>query len=553
MTRNGQTRMNQSDRKYRPYWEWTVLVLAMGFIAFIRFRFLSVPLERDEGEYAYMAQLLLKGIPPYTEAYSMKFPGIYFIYAIILKVFGETHTGIHTALLLVNLVTVILIYFLGRRLLGGWEGVLAAAAFAVSSAMPVVQGFWANSEHFLIFFVMAGLLLLLMSADSLSSFLFFLSGFFLGSAFLVKQHGILFFLFACIFLAYLFFRNHDLPLKVKILKFSLFFLGFLTPVVSAVAYLILKDAFKPFWFWTFIYASRYAVSNPLSEGFHILHENLINIVTPTSILWVTALMELIASWKDKKRASECIFLSGFFLASILTVSVGFYFRPHYFILLLPSLALLAGTGLKTFSMYLSKFRIKTVQTGIPVLLGTALFLQPFITYPAVFFQWTPEKLCKQVYGPNPFIESLVIAHYIQQHTSPGDKVFVFGSEPQIYFYTKRRAATGYLYTYPLTESHPFVSQMQKELILDVEESKPKYLVSVNILGSWYNYANPKLNEWIFNWFSRYSSEYYKQVGFIDLISRSKTEYVWGPEAATYVPQSKYWVAILEKNQGNSAE
>ncbi|PIP35691.1 MAG: hypothetical protein COX20_09995, partial [Desulfobacterales bacterium CG23_combo_of_CG06-09_8_20_14_all_52_9] len=143
-----------------------------------------------------MAQLLLKGIPPYTEAYSMKFPGIYFIYAIILRVFGETHTGIHTALLLVNLATAVIIYLIGRRLFGRWEGVVAGIAFAESSAMPVVQGFWANSEHFLIIFAVAGLLLLLMSADSLSSFLFFLSGFSLGSAFLVKQHGILFFLFA---------------------------------------------------------------------------------------------------------------------------------------------------------------------------------------------------------------------------------------------------------------------------------------------------------------------------------------------------------------------
>jgi len=545
--------MNQSDRKYRPYWEWTTLVLALGFIAFIRFRFLSVPLERDEGEYAYMAQLLLKGIPPYTEAYSMKFPGIYFIYAIILRVFGETHTGIHTALLLVNLATAVIIYLIGRRLFGRWEGVVAGIAFAESSAMPVVQGFWANSEHFLIIFAVAGLLLLLMSADSLSSFLFFLSGFSLGSAFLVKQHGILFFLFACIFLAYLFFRNHLLTLNVKILKFGIFFLGFLTPVASAFAYLISKDAFKPFWFWAFTYASRYASSTPLPEGFHMLRTYFINMATPTSILWVTALMGLIASWKDKKRDSESVFLSGFFLASILAVSIGFYFRPHYFILLLPSLALLAGMGIKTLSRYLSKFRIKTVQMGIPVLLGVAIFLQPFMTYSAVFFQWTPEKLCKQVYGPNPFIESFVIAQYIQNHSSPDDKVFVFGSEPQIYFYTKRRAVTGYVYMYPLTESHPYVSQMQKELILDIEESKPKYMVSVNVLGSWYNYANPELNEWIFNWFSRYGNEYYKKVGFIDMISKSKTEYVWGPKAATYTPRSKYWVAILEKTPGNSAE
>jgi hypothetical protein len=41
----------------------------------VRVRLADVPLERDEGEYAYIVQLLLQGIPPYSIAYNMKFPG----------------------------------------------------------------------------------------------------------------------------------------------------------------------------------------------------------------------------------------------------------------------------------------------------------------------------------------------------------------------------------------------------------------------------------------------------------------------------------------------
>ncbi|MGC1454185.1 MAG: hypothetical protein WA946_03240, partial [Nitrospirota bacterium] len=35
------------------------------FVVIVRARLLDVPLERDEGEYAYMGQLLIQGIPPY--------------------------------------------------------------------------------------------------------------------------------------------------------------------------------------------------------------------------------------------------------------------------------------------------------------------------------------------------------------------------------------------------------------------------------------------------------------------------------------------------------
>ena len=66
----------------------------------IRIRLLGIPLERDEGEYAYSGQLMLQGIPPYKLAYNMKFPGTYAAYAAIMAIFGQTIAGIHFGLLL---------------------------------------------------------------------------------------------------------------------------------------------------------------------------------------------------------------------------------------------------------------------------------------------------------------------------------------------------------------------------------------------------------------------------------------------------------------------
>ena len=56
-------------------------LIFLGMVVYIRFRLLGLPLERDEGEYAYMAQQLLQGVLPYTESTSLKFPGIFFVYA----------------------------------------------------------------------------------------------------------------------------------------------------------------------------------------------------------------------------------------------------------------------------------------------------------------------------------------------------------------------------------------------------------------------------------------------------------------------------------------
>jgi hypothetical protein len=80
---------------------WLLIAITIAVIAGLRFRLLDVPLERDEGEYAYAGQLILQGIPPYSLVYNMKLPGVYEAYALILAVFGQTHTAIHLGLLII--------------------------------------------------------------------------------------------------------------------------------------------------------------------------------------------------------------------------------------------------------------------------------------------------------------------------------------------------------------------------------------------------------------------------------------------------------------------
>src|SRR5512147_626395 len=92
------------------------LILIILFVIFVRVRLLEIPLERDEGEYAYMGQLILQGIPPYSEAYNVKFPGTYLMYALVLAVFGQTTGGIHIGLMLINCTTIFLVYALGKKI-----------------------------------------------------------------------------------------------------------------------------------------------------------------------------------------------------------------------------------------------------------------------------------------------------------------------------------------------------------------------------------------------------------------------------------------------------
>lgn len=52
-----------------------ILIASVAISLIVRSRMLNAPLERDEGEDGYIAQLLLAGHAPWQLAYNQKLPG----------------------------------------------------------------------------------------------------------------------------------------------------------------------------------------------------------------------------------------------------------------------------------------------------------------------------------------------------------------------------------------------------------------------------------------------------------------------------------------------
>src|SRR5206468_1407052 len=155
----------------RRAWALGVLALVGLATAGIRLRLLDIPIDRDEGEYAYFAQLLLQGIPPYAQAYNFKMPGIYAVYAVILALFGQTPTAIHLGLLIVDAVTIVLVFFVADRVFGPTVAALAeilptSYLTVALSAFGFSAFFWARATRARALFVtlFAGAALLATSA-----------------------------------------------------------------------------------------------------------------------------------------------------------------------------------------------------------------------------------------------------------------------------------------------------------------------------------------------------------------------------------------------------
>jgi 4-amino-4-deoxy-L-arabinose transferase-like glycosyltransferase len=299
-----------------------LLLGVIAIFAIIRFRLRDMPLERDEGEYAYAGQLILQGVPPYKLAYNMKLPGTYAAYALIMGSLGQTSAGIHLGLLLINAGTIVLMYVLAARLFGRIAGLVAAASYGLLSTSASVLGLEGHASHFVVFPAVAGLLVLLAALDSKRAWLFFFSGMLMGLAFVMKQPGIFFAIFAGL---YLLRREWTRPLQSKNLltRFGLFALGVVLPYGLTCLILWRAGVFGKFWFWTFSYARHYG--QPLAESLQDLREMFAYVVEPSVPVWLMAAVGLTAFWWDAKARRHAPFCLGFLAFSFLAVCPGFFF------------------------------------------------------------------------------------------------------------------------------------------------------------------------------------------------------------------------------------
>ena len=253
------------SHKALPFGWCLLAVIVFGLVLVIRIRLLEIPLERDEGEYAYAGQLMLQGIPPYKLAYNMKFPGTYAAYAVIMSIFGQTTGAIHLGLLLVNAATIVLIFLLGRRLMNPTAGIAAAMSYAILSMSPSVLGLAAHATNFVVLPVLGGTLLLLNESGRQQFGRLLASGLLFGLAVLMKQPALFFIVFAAIYLVSKGVqrgtRLRDISLE------SLFFtVGVILPLGIALLLLWRAGVFDRFWFWAIDYARQYGTLVPLSEA-----------------------------------------------------------------------------------------------------------------------------------------------------------------------------------------------------------------------------------------------------------------------------------------------
>ena len=160
------------------------------------------------------------------------------------------------------------------------------------------------------------------------------------------------------------------------------------------------------------------------------------------------------------------------------------FYPHYYQLWLPPLCIAAGWSLAALG---ARTRLPTAVTaagGAAVALALAFEVGPAYALSAA--DWSDTK-----YG-DVFLRSRDIAEEVRGMIGPGETIFQWGNEPEIYLYARRSPPSGVLWAQHM-QTGPLRNSLRSRALAQLSVADPQLVVFSNdqppptgALGAWFN-------------------------------------------------------------------
>jgi 4-amino-4-deoxy-L-arabinose transferase-like glycosyltransferase len=456
------------------------IALALAAIA-LRAPHFDLPLERDEGGYAYIAWRMQYGELPYRDWFDQKPPGITLAYRAALALPVDPSVAIRAVAALSAAAAAVAVWALACALLGEAAGAAAAALYVLMSADPMLQGPIANTEVFMVPWIAAAAWLALRAPrgarGSLAADLGV--GLALGIASVFKQVAAV---NAPFLLAVVWWRA---PRADRTRRTVQALAGFAAGGALIWGAIVLwfwhRGAFAPALDAVLLHNLRYSSDLTLAERWAGLRYVVPQLAPTQATAWLVAVVGLVRLWRRSDRF-PAVFLTGFAAVNAVGVSASGLYFPHYFQQLLPAVAILAAAALSR-------------APRAWAVAGFAVAAAPLIFVAASFARLSPEEAMRRIYPGNPFEVMPVVADELTAVTGPDDRVFVFGAEPELLLYARRVSASRYIYLYPVFTAYPDAADRQASVIAELEAHPPAAIVYAPLV-SFYGRGRPQhLSDW----------------------------------------------------------
>jgi hypothetical protein len=198
--------------------------------------------------------------------------------------------------------------------------------------------------------------------------------------------------------------------------------------------------------------------------------------------------------------------------------------------------LIAGFG----AQWLSELRPWRSRWIPQAVFGLLLVVLPLKTLWPFWFSYTPADAVRTIYPGNFFAEMPGFAARIAQVTSPEQRVFVFGAEPELLFYAQRVSATRYIFLFPLYGPYRNAREKQIAAADEIQRTRPAAAVYVpNDL-----FFNPGSDQYFTEWSLSYLEENFSPDTW--LIHETETSAAIVPVRPDLPPPHQLLAAIFVK-------
>jgi hypothetical protein len=448
------------------------------------------PFERDITSHAVIAHEMLAGRPLYSDLWDSKPPAIFVTYAIGDIVAGYGPSSVYFLGVAAAVITLLGAYYAGTAYGGKPAGLWAAAFWAfICSDMRL----WANQPNIEAFMnpclVWAFALIARAEAQKLQFWRWLIIGSLFAIATLYKPVVIVF----AAFLSVAYLSAHLRSGRQFLIALAQICI---TALVGAVAwaavfgYFAITDRFQAFYNTIFTYGRYYAQSrggnlmDNITEGFsqkRLFSPTMQNVI----VMAVLAGAGIAYGLWTGVRKKWLLFL-GFALAAPFAVALPGRFYAHYYQLWLCPLVVGTGWALATVGPS-DKTVVKILRTMAGAIGLIILLISVLGQYKYSADQWSAMKINPQ------FVISREVVREVDEMLEPDETLYVWGINPEFYFWTKRRPPTGLIWATDLVEG-PFAQKNSQRALLDLKKSPPEVIV-FNILHVKRPPGNPVLS-WI---------------------------------------------------------
>lgn len=543
----------------RSPWNWPAAVsVALGVVIsavvlyLLRRHFIDMPLERDESAYAYLGKRLLEGEIPYRDFYEMKPPLLFASYAALVALFGYSAIGLHWAALALGFWNSVWVYAIGTRIFGYFYGFIACLSYVLLIANPYTTAMLAESELVLLAFVLPGIYCLFrweyahQNSNPGSYWWLFTCGFLLACGVLVRQSGIFFFGLAALF-PFLVFRQQQPRSFPNLLKWAGWVsAGVLTPVVAMLLWINALGVWDEFWFWNVEYGSTYASALKQDIWMNAFKMAFSLVSRSAQLYWVFAALGLAALLTPRLPGRYRLCLLALALVSFLAITPGKRFYTHYWLQLLPSLALLMAAFFYHAEQWIARAIPRTNWRPAIAGLTVMMLLIPVTRNSPTQLRGDHDRILRMLFPGNPFPENKVLADFLAPKMQPEDQIAILGSEPQYYVYLDKKAPSKHFYMAFTMRPIPQSEGWQQEALDSITHQKPRFIVFNFVEYSWMPKKDSKMI--LYEGAYRFTRENYRPVAWADIVSMSETKYILDEiEALRYRPAGKRYVTVYEIN------